>query len=40
MREKLYWNNQDSKDFLAKGYLLEGETTEMAIERIGNRVEH
>ena len=40
MREKLYWNNQESKDFLAKGYLLEGETTEMAIERIGNRVEH
>ena len=40
MREKLYWNNQDSKDFLAKGYLLEGETTEMAIERIANRVEH
>ena len=40
MRERLYWNNQDSKDFLAKGYLLEGETTEMAIERIANRVEH
>lgn len=34
MRERLWWNNEESLQVLNRGYLLKGETTEMAIDRI------
>lgn len=38
MREDLYWANEDSRVFLERGYLPEGETIEQRIDDIGNGV--
>lgn len=37
--ESFYWLNQDSRTFLERGYLLEGETPEERIRQIGERAE-
>lgn len=34
MKEKLWWNNEESEQVLNRGYLLKGETVEGAIDRI------
>ncbi|SDL64365.1 ribonucleoside-diphosphate reductase alpha chain [Salinimicrobium catena] len=36
MKERLWWLNEESQQILNRGYLLKGETTEAAIERIAN----
>lgn len=36
MKERLWWLNEESQQILNRGYLLKGETTETAIERIAN----
>lgn len=37
--EDFYWLNKDSRQFLERGYLLEGVTPEERIKQIGDRVE-
>jgi len=37
--EDFYWLNEESRDFLKKGYLLEGTTPEERIRRISDRAE-
>ena len=37
--ENFYWLNKDSRQFLERGYLLEGVTPEERIKQIGDRVE-
>lgn len=39
MTEKYYWLNKDSRKFLERGYLLEGETAEHRIRDIANSAE-
>jgi ribonucleoside-diphosphate reductase alpha chain len=39
MTEKYYWLNKDSRKFLERGYLLEGETAENRIRDIANSAE-
>lgn len=39
MSENYYWLNKDSRKFLERGYLLEGETAEQRIRQIANRAE-
>jgi len=39
MSEKYYWLNKDSRKFLERGYLLEGETAEQRIRQIADRAE-
>jgi ribonucleoside-diphosphate reductase alpha chain len=39
MSDKIYWLNKDSKKFLERGYLLEGETPEQRIQDIGDRAQ-
>lgn len=39
MNKKYYWLNKDSKKFLSRGYLLEGETAEQRIEQNTNNAE-
>ncbi|MGA1151131.1 MAG: ribonucleotide reductase N-terminal alpha domain-containing protein, partial [Flavobacteriaceae bacterium] len=34
-----YWLNEDSRTFLERGYLLEGETPEDRIRQIGEKAE-
>lgn len=36
MKKRLWWLNEESQQILNRGYLLKGETTETAIERIAN----
>ena len=38
MSENYYWLNKDSRKFLERGYLLEGETAEQRITQIANRL--
>lgn len=38
--EKYYWLNKDSRKFLERGYLLEGETAEQRIRDIAEKAEH
>lgn len=38
-KEKYYWLNKDSRKFLERGYLLEGETPEQRIQDIANAAE-
>ena len=35
----IYWLNDDSRQFLQRGYLLPGETAEQRIEDIANKAE-
>jgi ribonucleoside-diphosphate reductase alpha chain len=37
--EKYYWLNEDSRKFLSRGYLAEGETAEQRIKNIANSAE-
>lgn len=37
--EKFYWLNEDSRTFLSRGYLSEGETPEQRIREIANKAE-
>ena len=39
MSDKIYWLNKDSRKFLERGYLLEGETPEQRIQDIGDRAQ-
>lgn len=39
MSKKYYWLNKDSRKFLERGYLLEGETAEQRIEQIAKKAE-
>ena len=39
MSEKYYWLNKDSRKFLERGYLLEGETAEQRIRQIAETAE-
>ena len=39
MNEKIYWLNKDSRKFLERGYLLEGETPEQRIRDIAESAE-
>ncbi len=39
MTEKYYWLNKDSRKFLERGYLLEGETAEQRIRDIADSAE-
>jgi ribonucleoside-diphosphate reductase alpha chain len=39
MNEKYYWLNKDSRKFLERGYLVEGETAEQRIQDIANAAE-
>ena len=39
MTEKYYWLNKDSRKFLERGYLLEGETAEQRIRQIAETAE-
>jgi ribonucleoside-diphosphate reductase alpha chain len=39
MTEKYYWLNKDSRKFLERGYLLEGETAESRVRDIANMAE-
>ena len=39
MSENYYWLNKDSRKFLERGYLLEGETAEQRIKQIAERAE-
>lgn len=39
MNEKIYWLNKDSRSFLKRGYLLEGETPEQRIRDIAESAE-
>lgn len=39
MTEKYYWLNKDSRKFLERGYLLEGETAESRVRDIANTAE-
>jgi ribonucleoside-diphosphate reductase alpha chain len=38
-KRKIYWLNSDSRKFLERGYLLEGETPEQRIQDIGDRAQ-
>jgi ribonucleoside-diphosphate reductase alpha chain len=40
MTEHIYWLNKDSRKFLERGYLLEGETAEQRIRDIAEKAEH
>jgi ribonucleoside-diphosphate reductase alpha chain len=40
MNENIYWLNKDSRKFLERGYLLEGETAEQRIRDIAEKAEH
>jgi len=40
MTENIYWLNKDSRKFLERGYLLEGETAEQRIRDIAEKAEH
>ena len=37
--EKYYWLNEDSRTFLSRGYLAEGETPEQRIRDIAEKAE-
>lgn len=39
MKKRIYWLNKDSRKFLERGYLLEGETPEQRIRDIAERAE-
>jgi ribonucleoside-diphosphate reductase alpha chain len=39
MSDKIYWLNKDSRKFLERGYLLEGETPEQRIQDIADRAQ-
>jgi ribonucleoside-diphosphate reductase alpha chain len=39
MSDKIYWLNSNSRKFLERGYLLEGETPEQRIQDIGDRAQ-
>jgi ribonucleoside-diphosphate reductase alpha chain len=39
MKNEIYWLNKDSRKFLERGYLIEGETPEQRIKDIANRAE-
>jgi ribonucleoside-diphosphate reductase alpha chain len=39
MKSEIYWLNKDSRKFLERGYLLEGETPEQRIKDIGDRAQ-
>ena len=39
MTENIYWLNKDSRKFLERGYLLEGETAEQRIRDIAETAE-
>ncbi len=39
MTEKYYWLNKDSRKFLERGYLIEGETPEQRIRDIAEAAE-
>jgi ribonucleoside-diphosphate reductase alpha chain len=39
MSDKIYWLNSNSRKFLERGYLLEGETPEQRIRDIGDRAQ-
>ena len=39
MNEKYFWLNKDSRKFLERGYLLEGETAEQRIRQIAETAE-
>lgn len=40
MNKDIYWLNKDSRKFLGRGYLLEGETAEQRIRDIAEKAEH
>jgi ribonucleoside-diphosphate reductase alpha chain len=40
MNKDIYWLNKDSRKFLERGYLLEGETAEQRIRDIAEKAEH
>jgi len=40
MNKDIYWLNKDSRKFLSRGYLLEGETAEQRIRDIAEKAEH
>ena len=40
MNTDIYWLNKDSRKFLERGYLLEGETAEQRIRDIAEKAEH
>jgi ribonucleoside-diphosphate reductase alpha chain len=40
MNKDIYWLNKDSRKFLERGYLLEGETAEQRIRDIADKAEH
>ena len=40
MNKDIYWLNKDSRKFLSRGYLLEGETAEQRIRDIADKAEH
>jgi ribonucleotide reductase alpha subunit len=40
MNKDIYWLNKDSRKFLSRGYLLEGETAEQRIREIAEKAEH
>ena len=39
MKSEIYWLNKDSRKFLERGYLLEGETPEKRIKDIGDKAQ-
>lgn len=39
MKSEIYWLNKDSRKFLERGYLLEGESPEQRIKDIGDRAQ-
>jgi len=39
MKKRIYWLNKDSRKFLERGYLLEGETPEQRIRDIAEHAE-
>jgi ribonucleoside-diphosphate reductase alpha chain len=40
MNKDIYWLNKDSRKFLSRGYLFEGETAEQRIRDIAEKAEH
>ena len=39
MKSEIYWLNKDSRKFLERGYLLEGESAEVRIRDISEKAE-